>query len=428
MKLFEFTKAMIFAIPLGIFATLTALLLVINAMRVRRLEANFNIVFFFYFFFATLASILFFAFYYYPAFFEQAEVLYCGTLVFTIIFFHQFHCVCISSDRRFNPYHYIVATIVIFIVLTAKMLFSEYLSDWMYDIVFYVILIYAVYYVVLGMYEMHRFYVSQSIEYGSTTVINHSRVILLILEKLMFPTVFALLPYIGGHQPGPVISVLLMVAILAALYNNIPLVYAIIRYVTLNDLNRSLFDAIQLRRSPVTPKDDGLGRQNDEQPALLPENQPAALPREKPVALPENQPAPQAETPPNIPAKRIYRKYSQDHRITGQLIEIDKTVFDNYIRKNKPYLNPNLTIYDLTEPLQCNRSYLSKFVNRIYGMSFSNYMNSCRLNEMNRLLAAPGNRSKTPATLYAQAGFASYRNYLHAKKNIKIQTNQIKLI
>ena len=67
--MFEWIKAMIFAIPLGIFATLTALLFVINVMKVRRLEANFNRVFFFYFFCATLASVLFFAYYYYPAFF-----------------------------------------------------------------------------------------------------------------------------------------------------------------------------------------------------------------------------------------------------------------------------------------------------------------------------------------------------------------------
>ena len=40
MKLFEFTKALIFTIPLGIFATLTALLCVISYMNVRRLEDN----------------------------------------------------------------------------------------------------------------------------------------------------------------------------------------------------------------------------------------------------------------------------------------------------------------------------------------------------------------------------------------------------
>ena len=395
MKLFEFVKVMIFAIPLGIFATLTALLFVINAIRVRRLEANYNKVFFFYFFSATLASILFFAYYYYPDFFRQVDVLYCGALIFTIILFHQFHCVCIGLEKRFHPLHFIVATIVFFVLLSIKLFLSGYRPNMNYDLIFYTILIFSAFYVLLGMFEMHRFYIRQSIHHGSTSTINHSRVVLLVLEKLMFPTVFGLLPFIGGQQPGTVVSILLMVAILAALYNNIPLVYSIIRYVTLNDVNRSLFDAIQLRRAPVTLNDVG----TDNGQKLQIEEQPESL--------------------PEIPSKRIYRKYTHSHRATGQLIEVDRAAFENYFRKHKPYLNPHLTITDLVEPLQCNRTYLSKFVNRIYGMNFNNYINSCRLHEMERLLTAPGNRNKTPASLYHQAGFASYRNYLNAKKTCK---------
>ena len=407
MKLFEFAKAMIFTIPLGIFATLTTLLFVINAMKTRRLEQKYNRVFFFYFACATLASILFLAYYFYPAFFERVDVVYCGTLIFTIVLFHQFHCVCTGLDKRFSPLHFIVAAIVFCALAAVKLFFSGFLPIRLYDVIFYVILTYSAYYTILGIYEIHRFYVRQSITFGTTTVINHSRVVLLILEKLMFPAVFGLFPLIGGQQPGPVVSILLMATILAALYNNIPLVYSIIRYVTLNDINRSLFDAIQLRRQPVADnnigKDDRQDRQSEEPPETVKE-----ILSQMPL-----------ETPPEVSGKRIYRKYTQNHRATGQLIEVDKAEFESYFRKCKPYLNPHLTIADLLEPLHCNRTYLSKFVNRTYGMNFNNYLNSCRLNEVDRLLIAPGNRNKTPASLYSKAGFASYRNYLSAKNKLK---------
>ena len=297
-----------------------------------------------------------------------------------------------GSEARFSKWHYIIAAIVFSVLPVFKLFFSGYLPDGNYDILFAIILVFSVYYTILGFYEMHRFYIRQSITYGSTEMITHSRAVLLILEKLMYPTVFCILPYIGGQRPGTVVSVVLMATILAALYNNIPLVYSIIRYFTLNDMNRSLFDAIQLRRPAVGFANEGQDRQRPKPTDTLPESA--------------------------VPVKRVYRKYSHRHRVSGQLIEVDQAAFERYFRKNKPYLNPNLTITDLIEPLQCNRTYLSKFVNRTYGMNFNNYINHCRLNEMERLLAAPGNRDKTPASLYAQAGFGSYRNYLSAKKKL----------
>ena len=384
MKLFEFTKAMIFAIPLGIFTILTALMWVINAMKVRRLKANHQIMFISYFACATLLSALFIAYYYYPAFFKQVDIVYFGALVFTIILFHQFHCVCIGLDKRFNSLHYIVPTIVFCVLLVVKLFLPDYQPNGNYDFYFYIILIFSAYYILLGLYETHLFYIRQSIAYGSTKAINQHRVRLLILEKLLFPTVFGLLPFIGGQNPGTIVSILLMATILAALYNNIPLVYSIIRYFTLNDMNRSLFDAIQLRR-PITEFKS-------------------------------------SQTATYSPVKRIYRKYSQRNRATGQRFEVNRTVFERYFRKHKPYLNPSLTINDLIEPLQCNRTYLSRFVNRTYGMNFSNYINGCRLREMDRLLTMQGNSHKTPALLYSQAGFKSYRNYQNAKAIKKRQT------
>lgn len=95
---------------------------------------------------------------------------------------------------------------------------------------------------------------------------------------------------------------------------------------------------------------------------------------------------------------------------------IDKKQFQDYFREHKPYLNPDLTIYDLVEPLGSNRTYISGFINQVYGMSFSSYVNRCRFRELERLRALPSNKGKSEATLAVKAGFRKCRNYLYVKK------------
>jgi AraC-type DNA-binding domain-containing proteins len=108
----------------------------------------------------------------------------------------------------------------------------------------------------------------------------------------------------------------------------------------------------------------------------------------------------------------------------GGLVEIDKKVFETYFFKHKPYLNPNFRISDLIDPLQSNRTYISKFINRTYKMNFSSYVNHCRLREMERLLQLPMNKGKKMSEIIVQAGFSNYRNYLRAKKQFSMDTKK----
>jgi AraC-like DNA-binding protein len=383
MKLFELARAMIVAMPLGIFTTIMALLCTISAMKVRELKADFKRVAFLYLLCATFASVLFIAYYYYPDFFSRTDFVYCGAVVFTIVLFHRLFYFAIEIKKHFNRLHYIVPALVVSVLIASKLLFSDYRTSQQYNPAFIIILIFSVFYTGLSLFELHRFYVRQSITYRTTETINHFGVIVFVLETLMFAIVFGLFPLIGGQHPGLFVSLLLMTFILSALANNIPLVYGIIRYFTLNDSNRSLFDIIQLKKTASKQQFDTIFAKKE---------------------------------------KRIYRKYSQKHRVTGELIEIDQTVFERYFRNHKPYLNPHLTLSDLTGPFGYNRTYLSKFINRVYGMNFNRYINSCRLREMDRLLAAPGHRHKYPEALYAQAGFSSYRNYMNAKEKLHKNT------
>ena len=90
--------------------------------------------------------------------------------------------------------------------------------------------------------------------------------------------------------------------------------------------------------------------------------------------------------------------------------------FQRYIRKEKPYLNPKLRITDVAAALNTNRSYVSSFINKEYGMNFCRYINRLRLEELDRLRTLPKNVGATNLELVLSAGFSSYRSYLRTKK------------
>jgi hypothetical protein len=94
---------------------------------------------------------------------------------------------------------------------------------------------------------------------------------------------------------------------------------------------------------------------------------------------------------------------------------IDPKYFSKYINEKKPFLNPKLKITDLCRELGTNRSYLSTFINKEYGMNFSRFINHCRLQEFERLLRLFPEKKKNSADFVMMAGFGNYRNYKQVK-------------
>lgn len=111
--------------------------------------------------------------------------------------------------------------------------------------------------------------------------------------------------------------------------------------------------------------------------------------------------------------KTKYKSYQQKKRKVS--VVIDQAEFENYFKRCKPYLNPNLKIEDLTDDFNACRSILSAFVNKTYGMSFSQYVNNWRLNELERIGKLKQNKCKDIKELVGKAGFGSYRSYLRAR-------------
>lgn len=92
-------------------------------------------------------------------------------------------------------------------------------------------------------------------------------------------------------------------------------------------------------------------------------------------------------------------------------VALTRKRFEEYFREHKPYLNPELRITDLIEPLKANRTVISNFVNKTYGVNFNRYINRLRLKELERLKSLPAHKETAIALLLAKAGFSSMRNY-----------------
>ncbi|GAE84224.1 AraC family transcriptional regulator [Bacteroides reticulotermitis] len=106
-----------------------------------------------------------------------------------------------------------------------------------------------------------------------------------------------------------------------------------------------------------------------------------------------------------------YVVISVKERRIAKFGRLDKDTFESYMCIEKPYLDFALKITDLILPLMTNRSYLSAFINKEYGMNFSRYINTLRLNELKRLQADPEYHDFSEKELVLKVGFSTYAGY-----------------
>ena len=63
-----------------------------------------------------------------------------------------------------------------------------------------------------------------------------------------------------------------------------------------------------------------------------------------------------------------------------------RATLEEWLEKEKPYLNPDFQLTDLRQVLPLNRSYLSRFINIAYGRSFYQWVNDLRIEQAKRLM------------------------------------------
>lgn len=95
---------------------------------------------------------------------------------------------------------------------------------------------------------------------------------------------------------------------------------------------------------------------------------------------------------------------------------LNRDSFDAFMKVEKPYLNADLRITDLVDMLHVNRTYISSFINREYGVNFSAFINKYRLLEYNALKENPEYSEMSKSELAEMAGFNSYRSFQRTEK------------
>lgn len=63
-----------------------------------------------------------------------------------------------------------------------------------------------------------------------------------------------------------------------------------------------------------------------------------------------------------------------------------RATLEEWLTREKPYLNPDFQLMDLHQVLPLNRTYLSQLINSEYGVSFYQWMNGLRIEEAKRLM------------------------------------------
>lgn len=108
-----------------------------------------------------------------------------------------------------------------------------------------------------------------------------------------------------------------------------------------------------------------------------------------------------------IPSPSRDEKLRREHHgipLTGRKLE-------TYFRREKPYLKSEFKITDLVAHFDLNRSTISGFINKEYGINFTRYVNRWRLDELDRLTRLPSNQGKSKSQLTQKAGFTNVKHY-----------------
>lgn len=86
----------------------------------------------------------------------------------------------------------------------------------------------------------------------------------------------------------------------------------------------------------------------------------------------------------------------------------------SYFESEKPYLNPNLKITDVSSALKTNRTYISIIIKEEYASNFRDFVNTYRIKEASKMLDADTDISLIAVS--EKYGFNSYNCFLDAFK------------
>lgn len=108
-------------------------------------------------------------------------------------------------------------------------------------------------------------------------------------------------------------------------------------------------------------------------------------------------------------------RYESSHLSTQKKKEIE-TLLINYLKENKPYLNPDLKLSDLAQHVDCPAHYISQVLNQNLKQSFYEFINSYRVEAVKKCMNDPAYKKYTLLAIGQQCGFNSKTSLYRAFK------------
>lgn len=109
-------------------------------------------------------------------------------------------------------------------------------------------------------------------------------------------------------------------------------------------------------------------------------------------------------------ADKAQKKYARSG-LKKKDIDRYKGIVGKYMHIEKPYLNRELTIYDLSAQLKIPRHFLSEVINEHMGKNFYNLVNEYRVEEVKQRIVDPAYRNLTILAIAYDSGFNSKSSF-----------------
>jgi AraC-like DNA-binding protein len=126
-----------------------------------------------------------------------------------------------------------------------------------------------------------------------------------------------------------------------------------------------------------------------------------------------------AGTDPEI---RAVRRYAKSGLNPGQLGDLSRRLEALMEEPASVYLQPDLTLPQLAELLNCSVNHLSQVINAGFGKSFFDFINGFRIREATRLLSATDTAEAAILNVALAVGFNSTSTFYSAFKKVTGQT------
>lgn len=106
------------------------------------------------------------------------------------------------------------------------------------------------------------------------------------------------------------------------------------------------------------------------------------------------------------------------HEDTNVPVDLKKRL-DDYFVEYRPFLNPELKIWDIARDLNTNRTYVSRVINKEHGVRFSAFVNRYRVEEAKMIMRNPKTSHFSLIVVASMSGFLNYSSFVRAFRSIE---------